>query len=308
MIKCEKYAIIWALLFFVADIFSYGLPQLGLGYTNILEGGPIRPNPGIYWQNWLQYYTTQRFLDDKGKPLGGVPSPHVREFEYVTNLAYQTERQTFLGGMLGFETVLPFTLVSKVDKDNALGIKSSGSGVGDLGLGVYVQWPATFYHGRPIFVHRLEFSFTIPLGKNELPEKQINPSHPFFRCGPTWSATLYFSHKWNMSWDLDYVWCAKNEKIDFRNGDAIFGNYSLAYEPRERLYIAAVGYFLQQLHNNKALGVTVPDSKERIFAIGPGVAYFHSQDVIIIGYLYLEAGSRNRTQGTSFISRLVLHF
>jgi hypothetical protein len=307
MMNDKKYAIVCALFFCTHILVGYGLPELGLGYTNILEGGPIRPNPGIYWQNWLQYYTTKRFLDNEGKLLGGVPSPHLREFVYITNLAYQTERKTFLGGMLGLEAVLPFTLVSKINK-NKLNIETSGSGVSDLGLGIYVQWPATFYHGRPLFVHRLEFSFTTPLGKNKLPEKEINPSHAFFHCGPTWSATLYFSDTWNMSWDLNYVWCAQNEKINFRTGDAIFGNYSITYEPRERLYIAAVGYFLQQLHNNRSLGVTVPDSKERIFGVGPGVAYFHSQDVVIVGYLYFEAGVRNRTQGTNFITRLVLHF
>lgn len=308
MIKYKKYRGLCILLFFVTELVGYGLPNLGLGYVNILEGGPVRPNPGIYWQNWIQYYTTKRFLDDKGKPLNGVPSPHVRDLEYVTDFAYQFEKKLVLGGMPGFEMVLPFTLVSKIDKHNALNIETSGSGVGDLGLAAYVQWPALFHNGRHIFIHRLEFGFSTPVGKNKLPTKQINPSRAFFYCGPTWSATLYISHKWNVSWDIDYVWCAKSEKIDFRAGDAIFGNYSLAYEPVPQLYVAAVGYFLKQLHNNKSLGVTVPHSKERIFGIGPGIAYFHSKDLIFFSYLYLEAGVRNRTQGTNFISRLVLHF
>ena len=308
MMHYKKNTALCALLFLThACIIGYGLPQLGLGYTNILEGGPIRPKPGIYWQHWLQYYTTKRFLDEKGKPLGGVPSPRFRDVEYVTDFAYQFEKELFLGGMPGLEVVLPFTLASKIEK-NELNIKSSGSGVGDLGLSAYIQWPALFHNGRHVFIHRLEFGFTIPLGKNKLPEKQINPSRAFFYCGPTWSATLYFSYKWNLSWDLDYVWCAHNEKIDFRAGDAVFGNYSLAYEPCPRLYIAAAGYFLQQLHNNKSLGLMVPHSKERIFGIGPAVSYFHSHNLIFFTYLYLEAGVRNRTQGTNLISRLVLHF
>ena len=180
MIKCKKYAIVWVLLFFVVAVQGYGLPSLGLGFTSILEGGPVRPNPGLYWQQWLQYYTTKRFLDHKGKALNGVPSPPVREFDYVVDLAYQFERQTVVGAMPGVEMVLPFVLASKVDKDNALNLKTSGSGVGDLGLGVYLQWPALFRNGRHIFVHRLEFGMVNPSGKNKLPEKQINPGRAFF--------------------------------------------------------------------------------------------------------------------------------
>jgi hypothetical protein len=308
MIKYQKYTIICALLFVVVGVYGYGLPNFGLGLSNILDGGPVRPNPGIYWQHWLQYYTTQRFLNNQGKSLNNVCSPHFRGLEYVTQFVYQFEKQMRVGAMPGLEVALPLSLVSKIDKDNALNLESSGAGFGNASFGAYLQWPALFHNGRHIFVHRLEFTFAIPLGKNELPEKQINPSNPFFSCGPNWSATLYLSHTWALSWRLNYAWCAKNEKIDFRAGDAIFGHYSLSYEPCDRFYVAAVGYFLQQLHNNKALGVTVPDSKERIFGIGPGIAYFHTQDLIFFSYLYLEAGVRNRTQGTKFVSRLVLHF
>ena len=309
MMHYKKYTALCALLFLThAGIVGYGLPGLGLGYSNILDGGPVRPNPGIYWQQWLQYYSTQRFLNEKGNPLGGVPSPHFRAVQYATQFVYQFERQLAIGGMPGFDIAIPLVLESKIDKNNALDLKSSGVGFGNLVLGGYIQYLPLFRKGRHVFIHRIEFDFAIPVGKNKLPEKQINPSNTFFYCSPSWSATLYLSHKWALSWDLNYIWCAKNEKIDFRAGDAIFGNYSLSYEPHPRVYIAAVGYFLQQLHNNKALGLTVPHSKERIFGIGPGVAYFHSQDLVFFSYLYLEAGARNHTQGTNFITRLVLHF
>jgi len=307
MIIRFKYTVLCVLLFFMSSLHGYGLPQLGLGYSNILDGGPVRPYPGIYWQHWLQYYTTKRFLDNKGKPLGGLPSPRFRGLEYVTELTYQFEKQFPLGGMPGLEVVVPFILMGEIEK-NELNITSSGGGVSDIGFAGYIQWPALFHHGRPIFIHRLQFGFTIPVGKNKLPEKQINPSNAFFYCGPNWSATLYLSERWSLSWSWYYVWCAQNEKINFRAGDAIHGNYSLAYEAYPNLYIGAVGYALQQLHNNRANGVTIPDSKERVFGIGPGIAYFFSKDLIFFSYLYLEAGARNHTQGTNFISRLVLHF
>lgn len=307
MIKYKKYVIVWALLFFVVAIQGYGLPSFSLGFSNILDGGPLRPRYGVYWQNWLQYYTTQRFLNDKGKPLEGADGLHFRKLEYLTRLSYQFEKRVF-GAMPGLSVGLPVLLLLKIDK-NDLGKKSSGSGFGNVGFNSYLQWPVVYNRkGRPVFINRVEFDFSIPLGKNKLPEKNINPNDTFFYCGPSWSGTVYMTYAWTLSWHWNYAWCAQNEKIDFRNGDAIFGVTNIAYELSPRFYIAAVSYALQQLHNNRENGVTIPHSKERVFGVGPGVAYYRSKDFVFFTYLYLEAGVRNRTQGTNFIMRLFLHF
>ncbi len=297
-----------AMLFCAETILGYGLPGVNLGFTNILDGGPVRPNPGIYWQQYLQYYTTQRFLNSEGKPLGGgISSPRFRSLTTITQGVYQCKMTLPLKGMPGFTFGLPTVIYSKINR-NVLGIESSGSGFGNLGLGIYIQWGAVMHKGRPLFIHRLNFDFAIPMGKNKLPEKQINPSSTFFNCGPHWAATLFLSHKWSLSWRLYYLWNAQNEKINFRAGDAMYVNYSLAYELYPHLFFGAVGYALGQLHNNRANGVTIPDSKERVFGAGPGIAYFISSDIVFFSYLYLEGGVRNRSQGTSFISRIVMHF
>jgi len=302
----QKCILLYA-FFCVYIISSYGLPGLGLGYTNILDGGPVRPYPGFYLQQWMQYYTTQRFLNNEGKPLGGFPSPRLRKVVMATELIYQFDYEFGLGGMPGVMVVLPVVLYSKIEK-NLFGFESSGSGVGNLGLGTYIQWPAIIHNGRPLFIHRLELDMAIPLGKNKLPEKVINPNNTFFYWGPDWSATLFLSEKWSLSWSLNYVWNAKNEKIDVKIGDAFYCNYSLAYEAYPKLYIGAVGYALQQIHNNKEFGITVKDTKERVFGTGPGIVYFFPNDFDFFSYLYLENGVRNRTQGTNFILRLVKHF
>jgi hypothetical protein len=307
MTHYKKYFVSLIFLFFTSYVCGYGLPGVNLGFTNILDGGPVRPNPGIYWQQYLQYYTTQRFLNNEGKPLGGFPSPRFRTLNTITQFVYQCKYVMPLKGMPGFVFGMPTVIYSKVNK-NALGIQSSGSGFGNFGCGIFTQWPAIMHKGRPLFIHRLEFDFSIPVGKNKLPEKQINPSNTFFYCGPHWAATLYLSHKWSLSWRLHYLWNAQNEKINFRAGDAMYVNYSLAYEIYPHLFLGAVGYALGQLHNNRANGVTIPDSKERVVGAGPGVAYFYTTDIVFFSYLYLEGAVRNRTQGTSFIARVVMHF
>ena len=164
MTNYKKYTAVCA-LFFTHIVSGYGLPGLALGYTNILDGGPVRPYPGIYYQQWMQYYTTQRFLNNKGKPLGGLPSPRFRGLVVVPEFIYQFAYQGPLGGMPGVMLAVPFTLVSKIEK-NALNIESSGAGVGNLYMGVYTQWSAIHLKDRPFFIHRFELNASIPMGKN----------------------------------------------------------------------------------------------------------------------------------------------
>jgi hypothetical protein len=286
---------------------GYGLPGLDLGFSNILDGGPIRPKPGWYWLQYLQYYTTHRFFNGEGKPLDGVPSPRYRLFGTITEFAYQFNYQLPWNAMPGIAVGMPLVLYSHIGKNEYV-FSSSGSGFGNLGIGLYSQGNAIERNGRPIYVHRLQFDFVTPVGKNKLPQKNINPSDPFFSCDVYWAATLFLSWKWNISWRWYYIWSAQNEKVDFRAGDVMTFNYSVAYQAVPDLFIAAVGYAVQQLHDNRSNGCSVPNSKERVFGIGPGFAYFHTKDLVFLGYLYLEAGARNRPQGTNCILRLVWHW
>ena len=307
MMCCARLYFFCLIFFSTHIVIGYGLPSLNLGYYNILDGGPVRPNPGMYWLQYLQYYTTHRFLNQEGRPLYGLPSPRYRYLKTVSQFVYQFNPVESIQAMPGFTLALPTVLYSKVDR-NEIGMKSSGSGFGNLTCGAFLQWLVIMHKDRPLFIHRLEFDFSIPLGKNKSPKKNINPSSTFFSCGPYWAATLRLAERWHLSWRLYYWWNAKNEVVDSRAGDAMYVNYSLTYEAYPHLFCGVVGYALGQLHDNKVNGIKVPDSKERVVAAGPGLSYFFSEDLVFFSYLYLEGAVRNRTQGTNFIMRLVMHF
>jgi hypothetical protein len=309
--KRHKNSFICAVIFcfFIHDACGYGLPTVNLGYTNILDGGPIRPYPGLYWQQYSIFYHSHKFLDKEGKLLGGIPSPVFNDWSYVVQLVYQFEKQLFFGGVPGVAAGLPISLYSHI-QNNTLGIKDSGGGLGNFGLGVYSQWPAIEFHNRPFFIHRLEFDVIFPTGKTREPNIQINPGHPFFYCEPYWAGTLYVTPRFGLSWRLSYLWNSKNKKTCVKAGHAIYLNYSFEYELSliPRFYLALVGYYLQQLADNKLNGVVVPDSKERVVGVGPGICYFFSKDLIFFTYLYTESHVRNRPEGLSFVLRLVKHF
>ena len=82
----------------------------------------------------------------------------------------------------------------------------------------------------------------------------------------------------------------------------------MEYEIVKDFWLAVVGYFFQQLKEDKLYGAPIPDSLERVFAIGSGTLYFVSDHLFLFGYLYFETDVRNRAQGINFISRVLYHF
>jgi hypothetical protein len=303
----KRYHLIGVLLISVLAVRGYQIPALYLGFSNILDGGPVRPKPGFYWQEYMQYYTAHKFLDNEGNPSLGVPSPHFKTLNILSQLVYQCNYVSAMKGMPGFSFGLPTVFFASITP-NTLGLESSGGGFGTFGCGVFNQFLPIMHKERPLFIHRIEFDIYVPLGKNKLPKKNINPGNAYFSCSLYWAATLYLTQKWSLSWRLYYEWNAKNEKIDFRLGDAIYANYSLAYEVYPNVHFGLVGYGLKQLHNNRSNGAIVPHSKQRILAAGPGVLYFYTEDIVLLSYLYVEGAARNCAEGINFIARIVMHF
>ncbi len=288
-------------------LLGYGLPPVNLGFSNILDGGPIRPLPGWYWEQYFQYYHANTFLNGQGKLLDGVPSPHFDSWVTITQIIYQAENSFLFGGKPGIDIILPIVLSSKVSS-NKLGFSNSGAGDGDLILGVFLQWDPIMYNDRPLFVHRLEFEVSFPTGKNDLPQKTINPGNDFLYVNPYWAWTFYFTEHLATSWRFHYLWNATNNVTGIQAGDAVHFNYSMEYEALPNFWLAMNGYYLQQLHDDKLCGVATPNSKERVFAVGPGALYLIPDHHYFFGYLYFESDVRNRPQGISAIFRYVLYF
>lgn len=289
------------------DIHGYGLPGLNLGFTNILDGGPVRPYPGVYWLQYAQYYHSHKFLNNEGTLLGGVPSPSLNVWDIVPEFVYQFEKELFFGGVPGIAFGIPIILSSKVEA-NSLGITDYGMGLGNFSAGAYTQWSAVMRKDRPLFIHRLEFDVNFPAGKNNSVANQISPASNFFYYDLYWAATLYATSRLGLSWRAYYVWSGKDKILHTKAGDAFFINYSLEYELFPKFYAAVVGYYLQQIHNNKRNGIEVPDTRERAFSVGPGMAYFFSKDDVFLTSLCGEFGVRNRPQGVNFTLRFVKHF
>lgn len=279
---------------------------INLGFTNILEGGPVRLESGFYWYQYFEYYNAHKFLNGQGKPLGGVPSPQYNGFFGCSEFIYQTKDKWLFNAKCGMDLQLYYTFYSRIEK-NSIGINDHGNGWSDPYLGLFLQWDPVVWWPESLFVHRLEFGASFPGGKYNA-AYFINPGNGFYFINPNWAATLYLTPKWAISTDLNYLWSAKNKHNGIQAGQAIFLDYSMEYEIFKNFWLAVNGYFLQQYTDSKIDDVKAPGRRERVFAIGPGALYNPTNNLYFFGYLYFESKVKNRDQGINFFIRSVVHF
>jgi hypothetical protein len=289
------------------SIHGYSLPYISLGLSSFLDGGPLRPSPGFYWIQYGQYYTTHKFLDAWGKLLNGVRSPRFKSWYAISLFIYQFDTK-IMGAQPGMDIAFPFALSPHISKPNALDIDRAIGGLGDIGMGIYLQWDPIFYNKRPLFVHRLELFISAPTGTKINSPTVISPGNGFYYINPYWSGTLFITPNFSCSWRLHYLWSARNPLNNLQAGDAVYINYGIGWGTEDVYCIGLNGYYLAQLRDDKQDGIKIAHSRERIVAFGPGGVYYFSPEDILLANLYIETMARNRTQGINFVLKFVKQF
>ncbi len=278
-----------------STVSAYNLPPLNLGYTSFLDGGVGPAMPGFVFQEYLQYYESNRFLDQNGKKIPGIKDPDFSAYVSLSQFLYTTKIEV-LKGKLGFNCIVPCVFSTHLNK-NLLQIKSSGGGFGDLLCCAYIQWDTVMRGDVPVFSSRIEMNVSLPTGKCREPQDAINPGAGFYYITPYWAGTLFFTPKLSASWRLHYLWCGRDKKTHIQAGQSVFSNYSLEYQVKENFYAGINGYFLEQFQNSKLNNKTIPNSRESLFSIGPGVLYLPSKNLNIFANFYFETYARNRPKG-----------
>ncbi len=301
---------IWLLffLFSLQKAVGYGLPPVNLGSTSFFDGFGLLNRKEWSYQQFQVFYHSNTFTDFQGNPLPGITNPQLNVLVVSPQGTYQAPENILFNAKPGVSVLLPIAFYAQLNR-NQLGIKSSGSGFSDFVVAPFLQWDLMWRADKPFFVHRLACIFSFPTGKNKAPEFSINPGNAFYVISPHWAATLFITEKISSSWRLHYLWCSFDKKNCRRLGDTFHMNFDLTYriEPM-KWYIGINGYYLQQLQNNKVQGVEVPNSKERVVGIGPGVLTLPREDLFIFGNLYFEFNVRNRPKGVRAVFRFAKNF
>jgi len=289
------------------------LPGLNLGATSFLDGLPPPGGPGVYLEQYFQYYNSSRLLDNEGNEVklptsgGTFETPQVQTWVMLTQLIYQSNQEILPKGRWGLSLTVP-VVVTDVSPNDFIGFQERSYSLGDIFFGPFIQWDPTVGKYGPFFSQRIEFDAVFPTGTYDS-LKQVNAASNIFSFNPYWAATLFLHPKWNISWRLHYLWNSTNPDTNVQPGQAIHLNFATSVEVlKGRLHMGVNGYYLQQITDSRLNGSPIPDSKESVVGIGPGALYIFSNKDLLFFNTYFEVEARNRTEGVRLNFRWIHKF
>lgn len=294
--------------------YAYDLPGLNLGTTSFYDGSPAPAGPGWYLEEYLTYSRANRFNDVNGNKLP-LPKQQLELFAPTTQIIYVG--QPLANGAMPGLTVIN-TSLAYVDVDDGLGnaALSSREGFGDLTFGAFLQLPTISRgDGSPLLTQRVEADITAPTGAYNR-NRSINPGSNFWSFNPYYAATFWFSPKWSASGRFMYLWNGKNSDpqagfgnvSDTQAGQALHANLTLQYAVDQQLSVGLNGYWLKQITDTQLDGRNVSGRREKVWAIGPGLAYMFNKENVLSVNTYFEQGAENRTEGKKLVLNLLHKF
>ncbi len=306
--------LVLALVLMTVPAQAYDLPSVNLGFTSFMDGGPPA-GPGWYFTEYLQYWTSDDFTDDRGDGL--LPEFADEDLDAWISLSqfiYQSDTEVFAGGKWGLDVIIPYAALDA--SYSAPGFpEDNGSGMGDLLVGPFLQWDPVMGESGPRFMHRVEFQLIFPTGEYE-DDKELNQGSNFFSFNPYWAGTLFITPKWTASTRVHYLWNDKNDDPnrqygnadDTQAGQAFHLNFTTAYQVHPRLRVGINGYYLKQITDSEVDGHDIDDSREEVLAVGPGLLWHINRDAHLFFNAYFETETENRPEGERYNLRVVYHF
>ncbi|TNF49506.1 MAG: phenol degradation protein meta [Deltaproteobacteria bacterium] len=296
-----------ALTLFSGSAFAYLQPNVNLGFTSFLDGGPPA-GPGHYLSEYLQFYSADELKDG--------PPGEVDVWILMNQYIYQSDQPVLFGGKWGLNVMLP---IVSLDMDSPI-LNDNGTGLGDLLVGPYIQWDPIMGEKGPLMLNRIELQTIWPTGDYD-DSKSLNQGSNHFSFNPYWAATVFLGPKATVSWRLHYLWNDENDEfrggtkmgksdvdLKLEPGQAVHANFTAAYEVMpKQLRLGINGYWFDQISDTEVEGNDVGDD-EKVFAIGPGLVYHFSQDTHLFVNAYFESGAENRPEGDRYNMRFVHHF
>ncbi|CAA2105901.1 hypothetical protein MBUL_03421 [Methylobacterium bullatum] len=292
---------------------AYDLPALNLGFSSFFDGAPPS-GPGWYPSQYLQVYSAGRLTDNRGRSLG-LPREDVTVIAELTQLIYVSPIKVGPGAF-GLDLILPGVPHASVNDGLNGAVLKAREGIGDLLIGPFYQGDPVMGANGPIFMGRIEASVIIPTGQYD-PAAAVNAGSNYLSFDPYVAGTLFLTPNWSVSGRFHYLWNARNDRpsvtfgpgvLTTQAGQALHANFATEYKLTKDFFVGLNGYWLQQITDTLANGVSVPGRRERVFGLGPGALWSIDKDNFLFFNTYYEFGAQNRSEGHRYVMRYVGHF
>lgn len=278
------------------------LPPVNLGDTSFEDGIGF---PGWMAEEIVDYYYAGQVNDNDGEKIPG--SNKFITLSATTHVVYLS-RLRLLGAWYGAEFLIP---LADVESDANPGQNHRVQGVGDLTVSPFVlEWNDHKLFGKPYF-HRLDLTVMLPTGQYDR-NQPINIGDNLFSVNPYYAFTYIPTDNLELSARLHYLWNSRNDRPftglgadTIQPGQAFHANFAASYSIFSELRLGFNGYVLQQFTDDLVDGRSQPNSRERVFGVGPGIEWSNRPGGISI-YInsYFETGVENRPAGTKVVFRV----
>lgn len=280
---------------------SFNQPPLNFGATSFLDGGGA-PS-GLYGVQYVQFIGGDKAIDNNGDVIPGEAK--VDALVSLTQVYYLSKLK-FLGAYVGFDSLIPVAAPTVEGNIGPSGMTSNTAGIGDLAIGPALQWNDTKIAGKIPYFHRAEVYVILPTGKYD-PSKSANPGSNITTWEGYYSFTTFLSPKLETSWRFLYAFNGENKDTHIKPGQLFHLNYAFSQEISAKWRLGVSGYYLQQITEDQINGIKSNGSKERAYAVGPGVAYV-GQGLTFMLTHPIEFGVRNRFEGSRTTLQMIHKF
>ena len=271
-------------------------PALNLGDTSFLDAPAL---PGFVLEQIADGTRAGRIVDASGNTIPGAGA--VNSLSGLTHFAWIAHKGIFRA-WYGAEIV-----VAAADVDATA--SGQAGGIGNLTVSPFLlQWPTLHLFHIPID-QRADLDFDFPPGHFS----RTNPvtlTNDNFTVHPYYVITAHPTKRMETSWRVHYLWNSTDhappltsEAESTQAGQAIHFNATAAYNVYKGLWIGPNAYFLAQITDGKVNRIPIPNSPERVAAMGPGAVYNYKKWFYWANE-YQEFGAEDRATGHKLVLRI----
>ena len=258
------------------------------------------PPPGFHFINYFLYYTASEMKGRRGRHVSGAPFTDFQADVYAMVLRpIYVADCTIFGANPAWHACIP---VASVNQRSDF-FRDRTSGLGDI----YVSPLILGWH-RPPWHYVAGLDVIMPTGRYSSRDiTVIGNNHWTFE--PAFALSYIGQSGFSASTKLMYDIHTEDTTLHYQEGQQFHMDYNVGYSfGEQRAYkVGVCGYYLTSVEDDEVNSNTLSDSKERVLAIGPTVAYQKGKWMLALK-VQKEIEAKNRPKGVSSWLKLVYSF